>query len=275
MLSRIYSIIFLLAIVGGLIFQRQYMKDSAAQIKLLEARMQTDTLLIGVKNVSVNRYVRGRRSDKIAAQKGEILTDGLVRLENDIWFTRYRDAEGKVSSRLHSESVFGRINMDPAGRQARNPPLIGQSDEVKIKAEDLLPQLNNTAPLADNVAVAPPASPTQSQTTQKKEPMSPSQAFIESQATLESFHFPKEVSIFLEDGIVRTNNVFFNFSEQLVFTEAAVTYGGKGKELRGVGMSYNLSTGEFEMGGPVVGRFEPQSLAELRAQSTEQTKKAK
>jgi Lipopolysaccharide-assembly, LptC-related len=75
--------------------------------------------------------------------------------------------------------------------------------------------------------------------------------------SLETLRFPEEVTAYMPEGVVRTNNVLLDFGTHLLTTDQVVTFRGQGKSLRGKGMSFNIEDGEFELRGPVTGELEP------------------
>jgi lipopolysaccharide export system protein LptC len=75
--------------------------------------------------------------------------------------------------------------------------------------------------------------------------------------SLETLRFPEEVTAYMPEGVVRTNDVLLDFGTHLLTTDQVVTYRGQGKSLRGKGMSFNIEDGEFELRGPVTGELEP------------------
>lgn len=81
--------------------------------------------------------------------------------------------------------------------------------------------------------------------------------FVDSRTSLQRFHLPQDVVVYLNDGLIRSENVFFDFPRQTLFTTSLVTFRGRDQHLRGKGMSYEMQTGAFELGGPVSGEFNP------------------
>lgn len=81
--------------------------------------------------------------------------------------------------------------------------------------------------------------------------------FVDSSTSLQRFHLPQDVFVYLNDGLIRSDNVFFDFPRQTLYTTSAVTFRSRDQRLRGKGMSYQMQTGSFELGGPVSGEFSP------------------
>ncbi len=203
MLSKLYAILFTLFILGGMWFQRSYMASSAAELRLIEQRMASETGLLSATDFVMERYANGNRTNRVSAEHGTVLTDGQIVLRTNIWFTRYRGTA--VNSRLHTQEAFGRV-----------------------------------------------AFPDQRGT---------SRQFISDQTSLQRFHLPGEVFVYFRDGLVRTDDVIFDFPSQLLQTDSVVTFRGRAQRMRGVGLTYALETGQFSVRGRVKGLFRPASPA--------------
>jgi hypothetical protein len=201
-LSRLYAALFVALILGGTIFQRRYMASSAAELELIELRMQTQTELLSARDFVMDRYENGGRTDRVSAEEGVVMTDGQIVLKDDIWFMRYDGFS--ITSRVHTQEAFGNVDFP----------------ESTKKSKSSIP-------------------------------------FIDTGTSLQRFHLPQEVVVYLNDGILRSDNVFFDFPKQNLYTASAVTFRSKDQHLNGRGMSYQLKSGAFELGGPVSGEFNP------------------
>lgn len=203
MISRVYSLIFILVVVGGMIFQRHYMRSSKKEVSEIEARLGKDTVLVSTKSLTINRYHHNLRSELLRADTAEVLTSGDLSLEGDIQLFRFED--GLPITRLRSETASGYMRLPSAQAKKSNR--------------------DSVASLQDHRA--------------------------------ENLRFPEKVKVFLQDGQIETTDLVLNFDGEQLETQDSVIYRGSGKSLRGQGMSYKLRSGEFELGGPVTGVFDP------------------
>lgn len=107
MISRIYALFFLVCIMFGAFYQRQYMRTSTAEIKALEARLQRDSDLLNTNDFMLFRYAKGRRVTRISAGHGRVTTDGTLKLESNIWITHFN--EDATQSKVHSSLASGKL----------------------------------------------------------------------------------------------------------------------------------------------------------------------
>lgn len=91
----------------------------------------------------------------------------------------------------------------------------------------------------------------------KLEVSNPNQNFFDSTRQLETAFLPDDVLIVIQDDLINTKDVTLNMRSRLLETRSAVSVVGPGRTLEGTGLTYNLETERFDIGGPVVGKYIP------------------
>lgn len=81
--------------------------------------------------------------------------------------------------------------------------------------------------------------------------------FFDNKRQLETVKFPGAVQIDLQGDIVQARAVQLNMSSKLATTTEPITVRGPGRTLNAKGMSYNIDTLEFVLGGPISGIYSP------------------
>lgn len=85
--------------------------------------------------------------------------------------------------------------------------------------------------------------------------------FFDADKKLEQVDIPGDVLITLAGtDAVRTRKVKVDFQKGILETAEAVTLEGPGRSLRGKGLTYNMDTQDFRMGGRVSGELLPPAL---------------
>ena len=116
MLSRIYAVAFVTIVVLGVFYQHDYMRISAAEVRIIEERMRRNTVLLGASDFVFDRYDAGRRSDRIEGATGHIMTDGSLELKGRLWVTQF-GANGPT--KINTELATGRMVLSQGSNRPR------------------------------------------------------------------------------------------------------------------------------------------------------------
>jgi hypothetical protein len=101
------------------------MKVSTAEVRVLEERMRRDTALITTKEFVFDRFVDGRRTERMEGARGLVMTHGQLTLGGNLWITQITP-EGETT-RIHTEEAQGHLVMP----QGTTRPRLGSTSAKK------------------------------------------------------------------------------------------------------------------------------------------------
>jgi hypothetical protein len=116
MVSRLYAAAFILIVVLGLMYQRDYMKTSAAEVLMIEERMRRDTVLLAASDFVFDRYLGGQLRDRIEGANGAIMTSGALNLSGRLWISQFGP---ESTTRIHTETATGQMVIPQGSSRAR------------------------------------------------------------------------------------------------------------------------------------------------------------
>ncbi|MCA2959969.1 MAG: LPS export ABC transporter periplasmic protein LptC [Silvanigrellales bacterium] len=95
--------------------------------------------------------------------------------------------------------------------------------------------------------------------------------FFDADKKLEQVEIPGDVVITLAgEDAVRTRKVKVDFQKGILETSEVVTLDGPGRSLRGKGLTYNMDTQDFRLGGRVSGELLPPAQTEIQKSNARQ-----
>jgi hypothetical protein len=123
MFSKLYAATFVIVIVLGILYQRDYMTVSAAEAMILEERMRRNTELAQTSSFVFERYAGTRHRDRVEGTRGLMMTDGSLRLSGNLWVAQ-SDDKGSNTVRIHTELATGQVTMPMAAGGPKLAPAL-------------------------------------------------------------------------------------------------------------------------------------------------------